>query len=242
MEGRAGKEAGGVSTPRPAPSRPAPRVYLATPPGADAAALAERLPALLAGLDVAAVLIETPENDLRGRIESAKRLVRPIQAAGAACLIDGGADIVARAGADGAHLRGLAALKEALPGLKPDRIAGCGELETRHDAMTAGEIGADYVLFGERDARGRRPGSHAIAERLDWWAELFEPPCVAFAETLTEAAGFAAAGADFVLVGDLVWNDGRGPRAALTDVIAAIGPRADGGFGTPLPGDGERDA
>jgi thiamine-phosphate pyrophosphorylase len=88
--------------------------------------------------------------------------------------------------------------------------------------MTAGELGADYVLFGEPDARGQRPSMEAIAERLGWWAELFEPPCVGFAASREEAYAFAAAGADFVLVGDFVWADPRGASAALADVEQAI--------------------
>ena len=95
-------------------------------------------------------------------------------------------------GADGAHLNGLAALEDALPSLKPDRIAGVGGLATRHDSMAAGELGADYVLFGEPDANGQRPSVEAIAERLQWWDELFEPPCVGFAASREEAAEFAA--------------------------------------------------
>jgi thiamine-phosphate pyrophosphorylase len=137
-------------------------------------------------------------------------------------LIDGPVELVARAGADGAHLDGLAALQQALPSLKPDRIAGVGGLVTRHDSMTAGELGADYVLFGEPDARGQRPSVEAIGERLGWWAELFEPPCVGFAASLAEACAFAAAGADFVLVGDFIWSDPRGAAAALMDAGQAI--------------------
>ena len=137
---------------------------------------------------------------------------------GAALLLDGHVELVARAGADGAHLTGIAALEEALPSLKPDRIAGVGGLATRHDSMAAGELGADYVLFGEPDAKGQRPSMEAIAERLEWWAELFEPPCVGFAASLEEAHEFARAGADFVLVGDFIWTDPRGAAAALTDV------------------------
>ncbi|MFX5126525.1 hypothetical protein ABTC57_18915, partial [Acinetobacter baumannii] len=56
----------------------------------------------------------------------------------------------------------------------------------------------------------------------DWWAELFEPPCVGFATSLEEARDFAASGADFVLVGDVVWADPRGPKAALVEIDAAI--------------------
>ena len=113
-------------------------------------------------------------------------------------------------------------MEEALPCLKPDRIAGVGGLATRHDSMAAGEAGADYVLFGEPDARRQRPSVEAIAERLGWWAELFEPPCVGFAASREEAYEFAAAGADFVLVGDFIWNDPRGAAAALKDAEQAI--------------------
>jgi thiamine-phosphate pyrophosphorylase len=78
------------------------------------------------------------------------------------------------------------------------------------------------VLFGEPDAQGQRPSSEAIAERLQWWEELFEPPCVGFAVSREEAGEFAAAGADFVLVGDFIWADPRGPEAALIEVEQAI--------------------
>lgn len=219
---------------KPAPSRPAPRLYLATPVLDDPASLAARLHDLLVGLDIAAVLVRLAPSDPRTLTERAKVLAKPIQAAGAACLLDNLPGLVARAGADGAHVHGVDALKEALPGLKPDRIAGCGHLATRHEAMTAGEIGADYVLFGEPDDKGHRPAPDDIAERLGWWAELFEPPCVGYAASLAEAAGFAAAGADFILADDLVWSDDRGARAALEALQAAIGPNAGGGFGTAL--------
>jgi len=204
------------------PPRPAPRLYLATPVVDDPASLVAELPGLLASADVAAVLVRLKETDQRTMISWIKALAPPVQKAGAALLIDGHAELVARGGADGAHLPGIAALKEALPSLKPDRIAGVGGLTTRHHSMDAGEIGADYVLFGEPDAKGQRPSSQAIAERLDWWAELFEPPCVGFATSLEEAHDFAASGADFVLVGEFVWSDPRGPKAALIEVDAEI--------------------
>lgn len=204
------------------PPRPAPRLYLATPVVDDPASLVAELPALLAAADVAAVLVLLKETDQRTMISRIKALAPIVQNAGAALLVDGHPEIVARGGADGAHLAGIAALEEAIPSLKPDRIAGVGGLETRHESMNAGEIGADYVLFGEPDAKGQRPSSQAIAERLDWWAELFEPPCVGFATSFDEAHDFAASGADFVLVGDLVWADSRGPKAALIEADAAI--------------------
>jgi thiamine-phosphate pyrophosphorylase len=207
---------------KPAPPRPAPRLYLATPVVDDPAELAAGLAGALAAADVAAVLLRLKPVDQRTMISRAKALAPVIQAGGAAALLDSHVELVARSGADGAHVTGIAAMEDALPSLKPDRIIGVGGLATRHDSMAAGEAGADYVLFGERDAKGQRPSSEAIAERLQWWAELFEPPCIGFAEQLEEAREFVAAGADFVLVGDFIWADPRGPAAALSEVEQTI--------------------
>src|SRR5580692_8788569 len=221
MDGRPRKE-GRITLSKAIPSRPLPRLYLATPALDDPQAMAKVLPSLLMEADVAAVLLRLKPSDPRTLVSRIKTLVPVIQGSGAALLLEGNVELVARAGADGAHLTGIAAMEEALPTLKPDRIAGVGGLSTRHDSMAAGEAGADYVLFGEPDDRGQRPSIDAIAERLDWWAELFEPPCVGFAASLDEAGEFAAAGADFVLVGDFIWNDKRGAAAALKEAEQAI--------------------
>jgi thiamine-phosphate pyrophosphorylase len=209
-------------SPKAASPRPVPRLYLATPVVDDPSQMAAQLPALLGAADVAAVLVRLSPSDPRTLISRIKALAPVIQAAGAALLLDGHADLVARSGADGAHLTGIGALREALPALKPDRIAGVGGLSTRHDSMIAGEAGADYVLFGEPDKTGERPSADAISDRLAWWAELFEPPCVGYVANFDEARTFAASGADFILAGDLVWNDPRGAAAALMDAADAI--------------------
>ena len=211
-----------MSKNQPAPSRPLPRLYLATPEVDDPSSLVSTLPGLLAGADIAAVLLRLKMADQRGMISRVKTLAPAIQNAGAALLLDGHVELVARAGADGAHVNGLAELEEALPSLKPDRIAGVGGLETRHDSMLAGELGVDYVLFGEPDAQGKRPSVEAVAERLDWWAELFEPPCIGYATSREEAYEFARAGADFVLVDEAIWADPRGAAAALAEIGQAI--------------------
>ena len=199
-----------------------PRLYLATPAVDDSSALAANLAGALAVADVAAVLLRLKPTDQRSMITRVKTLAPVVQSSGAALLLDGNVELVARGGADGAHVNGIETFQEALPSLKPDRIVGVGGLVTRHDSMAAGEAGADYVLFGEPDAHGQRPSVEAIAERLQWWAELFEPPCVGFAASIDEAQEFAAAGADFVLVGDFIWADSRGAAAALAEVEQAI--------------------
>ena len=211
-----------MSSKKPPPAPPAPRLYVATPPVTDAAALAPVLAGMLAAADIAAVLLRLADGDERSKINRIKALAATIQNADAALLLDGHVELVARSGADGAHVSGVELMNDALEQLKPERIVGVGGLHSRHDSMLAGEAGADYLLFGEPEADGHRPSSEAIAERLEWWAELFESPCVGYAQTPDEAELFAAAGADFVMVGDELWSEPRGPEAALADVVKRV--------------------
>ena len=193
----------------------------------DARRFADDLESALGAGDFAAVLLRTAgeeEHDVR---EAVATLAPLVETRGIAFLLDGRPEFAARLDADGAHLTGVDALKRALPSLKPARIAGAGGLKTRHDAMTAGESGADYVMFGEPDLAGRRPPFPAIIERVAWWAELFELPCVGYAANLEEVGSLAAAGADFVALGELVWNGDiaaavRGAAAAAVRPVEAL--------------------
>jgi thiamine-phosphate pyrophosphorylase len=186
-----------------------------TPPVAEPAGLQGALEAALAAADIAAVLLTLASADERTMIDHVKALAPLVQNKNVALLVDNRPDIVARAGADGVHVAGVEGMKAAIESLKPNRIVGTGQLKTRHEAMLAGEAGVDYVLFGEPDATGRRPAFEAVVERVQWWAEIFEIPCVGFAAALDEVTPLVAAGADFVALRDCVWDDPRGPTTAL---------------------------
>jgi thiamine-phosphate pyrophosphorylase len=178
-----------------------------TPEIGDAAAFAAPLEAALSAGDVAAVLLRLAPGDERSLINRVKSIAPLVQRSDAALVLDGHAGIVARGGADGAHLEGIDAFNAALEALKPDRIAGCGGLHTRHDAMLAAEQGADYVMFGDPDPDRRRPAFGLVEERVAWWAEVFEAPCVAYADGPAEVAPLVAAGADFIALGHWLWRD-----------------------------------
>jgi thiamine-phosphate pyrophosphorylase len=204
--------------PQPEPERPAPQLYLVTPPVADAEAFADTLKIALGAADIAAVLLRLApggESELVGRI---KHLALVAEQGGAALVLDGHVDLVGRSGADGAHLTGIHALQDSIDRLKPARIVGAGGMATRHDAMLAAEADADYILFGEPDLNGERPSLSAIEERVSWWAEVFELPCVGYASSLDEVAALTAAGADFVAV-DFVWDD---PVKAVADAAQRL--------------------
>jgi thiamine-phosphate pyrophosphorylase len=198
--------------------RPKPRLYLVTPAAADAPALKFDLLAAFDSADIAAVLMRLPDEDERALINRVKTIAPTVQKADVALILDGHATIVARSGADGAHLSGLAAFEDAAASLRPERIAGIGGLETRHDAMVAAESGADYVMFGDNAL----PSLDAVIERVSWWAEVFAVPCVAFATALDEIAPLVEAGADFVAVGDAIFADPRGVARATADAASRL--------------------
>lgn len=213
-----------ASRPSTESARVSPRLYLVTPHVADAATFARALEPALAAADIAAVLLRLApggESELVGRI---KAIAPAVQRAGTALVLDGLPDLVGRSGADGAHLTGIHAFQGAVERLKPNRIAGAGGMTTRHDAMLAAEGDADYVMFGEPDLNGERPGLAAIEDRVAWWAEVFQPPCVAFARHLDEVGPLAQAGAEFVAVGDCIWDDPRGSAAAVANAAGLLVP------------------
>jgi thiamine-phosphate pyrophosphorylase len=215
--------------PKNAEPRPQPRLYLITPPLDDAATFALTLEPALAAGDVACVLLRLADGDERSQINRIKAIAPLVQRHNAALLVDGHGELVARSGADGAHMTGIDAISEALGKLKPDWIVGAGGLAIRHDAMSAAEGGVDYVMFGEPDQHGERPGFETIIERVSWWAEVFEAPCVACAGSIDEIVPLVNAGADFIALGDWIWRDPQNvaatiesamPRLALPEITA----------------------
>lgn len=166
----------------------------------------ERLGAALAVAPVASVVIAPPSTGRPFDAGTVKSLVAQAQAKGAAALVAGDARLARTVKADGVHVPvsddGAASYAEAREIVGGGAIAGLDAGRSRHDAMTAGEEGADYIGFGipafvkDRDT--------AIERRLDlvaWWAEIFEVPAVAFdVASADEARDLAAAGADFVAV------------------------------------------
>jgi len=198
------------------------RLYLVTPRLDDPAAFGGALEAALEVADIAAVLLRLGDGGERTLIDNARAVAAMVQRREIALLLDGMPELAGRAGADGAHLTGIAAVTAAIDMLKPDRIVGAGGLRSRHDAMLAAEAGADYVMFGDPDRGGGGPPLDAVVERLTWWSELFETPCIGYAVRADEVPLLAQAGADFVALGDWIWTQPLGAAQAVAAAAASL--------------------
>jgi thiamine-phosphate pyrophosphorylase len=202
-------------------SEPAARLYLITPVLEDAAAFAPLLEEACAAGDVAAVLVRLAAADERTLVNRVKALAPAVQDAGAALVVTAPGDVdlatlAARGGADGVHANADPELVRSLrERTKGERAIGTSGGRSKDDAMSLGEAGADYLLFGEPRADGSLPSLDAVAERAAWWAEIFETPCAAYAPTLDSVPQLVATNAEFIALGDAVWNHPSGPAAAI---------------------------
>jgi thiamine-phosphate pyrophosphorylase len=162
------------------------------------------------------VLLRLAEADERTLIDRVKAVAGVVQRRDVALLLDGHPNLVGRTGADGAHLTGIEIFAAAVTSLKPDLIAGAGGLRSRHDAMLAGETGADYVMFGEPP---RRPPFDMVLEQLTWWAQLLVIPCIGYAASADEIGPLQRTGADFIALGDWIWTHPQGAAAGLNEAV-----------------------
>jgi thiamine-phosphate pyrophosphorylase len=197
---------------------PKSRLMLITPLVEDADAFAPALEAAMGAADIAAAIVRLAPADERRQLARAKRLLGAVQSTGAAGILEGLPDLIGKSGADGLHVLGAAPeLAELTERFQPEKIVGAGRLPARHDAMTAGEAGVDYVLFGDEPV-----DIAALLDRVEWWAGLFEIPCVAVAKRPEEVRALGEAGADFVALGDWIWTAQSGPAAAVRGAAQAL--------------------
>lgn len=200
-------------------------MYLITPPVLEPARFAEDLARALDAGDVGALQIR-----LKDAADDAVRLavdaLRPVaQARGVAVILNDRADLAVETGCDGAHLGQTdgdhAAARRSLG---PERTLGLTCQASRHLAMEAGEVGADYVAFGAFFPTATKETQHrAEPELLEWWSGVFELPCVAIGGITAEnCAPLVRAGADFLAVVGAVWGHPEGPAAGVRAMNEAI--------------------
>lgn len=204
------------------------RLCLVTPHAIDLATFTASLEAAVTAGDVASLIIDLPTASDVDRRRAADHVTPIAQAHDVAVLVRNDTRAGGRAKADGVHIdTGMADLRAALDTFHPGGIVGVGGLETRHEAMEAGETAVDYVFFGDLD----RPEEPMVAARAldlaEWWVPLFEPPVVLLGgSSLSSCDDAAATGAEFVALRGAIWSDPRGPAAAVAEAVERLAAAA----------------
>ena len=203
-----------------APDRP--QITLLTPPELELATFPGLLAACLDAVPVACLrlVLSTRDEDRIGRAADALREVA--HARDVPVVIEGHVALAQRLGLDGVHLTdGARSVRKVRKELGADAIVGafCGA--SRHDGLTAGELGADYVAFGPVGASALGDGRRAERDLFAWWSEMIEVPCIAEGELDAALVCDLAPVTDFFGLGPEVWG-ADDPVAALRALDAAM--------------------
>ncbi len=199
----------------------APQIYLVTPPEVELGSFPAALARVLDGTEIGCLRLSlaTRDEDRLTRVADALREIA--HARDVALVIDTHVVLADRLGLDGVHLLdGARSVRSARETLGPDGIVGayCGQ--SRHDGMTAGEAGADYVGFGPISG-GLGDGAHAETALFEWWSQMIEVPVVAEGGLTLENAAELAPVTDFFAIGEEIWQQDD-PLAALMAFRAAM--------------------
>jgi thiamine-phosphate pyrophosphorylase len=205
------------------PEADRPQIYLISPPEIDLTAFPDRLARVLDAVETACLrlALSSTDPDVIGRAADALREVT--HARDIAIVIERHAMLADRHGLDGVHLTdGSRSVRATRKELGADAIVGafCGA--SRHDGLTAGEAGADYVAFGPAGATALGDGTQADAELFAWWSEMIEVPVVAEGALDIELVRKLAPVTDFFGIGPEIWG-AEDPAAALAALSAAMG-------------------
>jgi thiamine-phosphate pyrophosphorylase len=203
-----------------APDRP--QIYLVTPADPSGDAFTDDLARMLDAVEVACLrlrMASTVEDDI-ARV--ADRL-RPIaHGRDVPLVIDTHLGLVDRLGLDGVHLTdGARSVRKTRKALGTDAIVGAFCEASRHEGLSAGEAGADYIAFGPVGETGLGSGARVERDLLAWWSEVIELPVVVEgALDLALVRDFAPV-TDFFALGDEIWRSAD-PLTTLKGFADAI--------------------
>ncbi|QBF31772.1 thiamine phosphate synthase [Thalassococcus sp. S3] len=192
-----------------------PQLYLVSPPEFELSQFPHNLARVLDTVDIACVRLDLASRD-EDRISRAADALRDItHARDVALVITDHLVLAERLGLDGVHLSdGARSVRSARKALGPDAIVGSFCAASRHDGMTAGEAGADYVSFGPVGSSALGDGTTAPTELFEWWSEMIEVPVVAEGGLTDTQVRALTPFTDFFGIGTEIWEDDD-PVAAL---------------------------
>lgn len=201
------------------------RLVLVTPATYDLAPQTGLVSDALAGGDVASLIITPPDVADPESLERAARAFVPIAAArGVAAMVLNDTRVAGRTGADGVHVEtGIADVRAALDWSRGRKIVGVGNVSSRHEAMELAEAGPDYMFFG-RLAGDTGDGIFPKARELAaWWSEVTVIPAIVMGgRALASVDEAASGGIEFVALAKAVWEDARGPAAAVAEAAERL--------------------
>jgi thiamine-phosphate pyrophosphorylase len=178
------------------------RLFLVAPEAIAESLLLECATAACQAADCATILVDT---------NTSQNAVEALQALNLAVILNTtDAQRVHNLKADGLQLSSLEHFKAERAAL-PNEVLGFLAGVSRHDAMEASELGADYVAFTPSKQFSGIP-------IIGWWQEVTDIPAVAF-DPVTDAT-LSPQKPDFIRPHDEMWTDAATAARRVKDLMA----------------------
>lgn len=199
-----------------------PQIYLLTPPSFELSGFDPQLQAVLDAHPIACLRLVMASRDEDDLARAADHLREIAHARDIPLIIAEHIKLVERLGLDGVHLTdGARSTRKTRAELGADAVIGCFCGNSRHDGMTAGETGADYISFGPVGETQLGDGSRAEDDTFAWWSQMIELPVVAEGALSVADIERLAPMTDFFAIGEEIWRSDN-PVAALKTLLAPL--------------------
>ena len=199
-----------------------PQICLITPPTIVLSSFPDQLSRVLDRAEIACIRLALAGNDEDTIARGTDACREVAHAHDVAIVVSNHVLLAQRLGLDGVHLDdGARSVRAARKELGADAIIGsfCGA--SRHDGITAGEAGADYVAFGPVGNAALGNGTRAQKDLFQWWSEIIEVPVVAEGGMTADLVHELSPCIDFFGVGHEIWSQ-ENPLDALNALISTM--------------------
>jgi thiamine-phosphate pyrophosphorylase len=191
--------------------------------GQNAQALSDSPEEMFAAGDIASIIFDSAGLD---EVEF-QSLISPIVAAAQksniAVIVANETRVAGRVGADGLQLgQDPDAVRDAIEKYTPQMMVGVGNVKSRHNALTIGELQPDYVMFGKPGGDIRAEPHPKNVDLAKWWSAMVEIPCILLGGNALESViEVAQCGADFVALENAIFLSQEG-YATKSEIVQRI--------------------
>ncbi|WP_435136581.1 thiamine phosphate synthase [Pseudopelagicola sp. nBUS_19] len=184
-----------------------PQIYLISPPEIELSRFPDQLARVLDTTEIACVRLALATKDENHLARAADTIREVTHRRDVAVVIAEHVLLAERLGLDGVHLTdGARSIRKTRMDLGSDAIVGAFCAASRHDGMTAADLGCDYISFGPVGNMNLGDGTIAEYELFEWWSKMIEVPIVAEGALNEDTIALLTPVTDFFGIGEEIWR------------------------------------
>ena len=196
-----------------------PKLYIISPAEFEIERFSEDLKPILDSIEISCFRLALSTQEENAIAKTADVIRNICHSRDVAIVIEDHFLFVQKHGLDGVHLSdGARNVRKARKELGKEAIVGafCGN--SKHNGITAGEAGADYISFGPLSNTTLKDGTIANPDLFAWWSTMIEVPVVAEGGLDKKVVTNIESATDFLAFGDELWK-GKNPLHALNHLL-----------------------